>query len=86
MSKLNRLENELQEQVEREVAGSNYYYYSDRRSSNMSSSNSVSVRGGIGLGTLIAVIASWSVNQSVGWAILHGIFGWFYVIYHLFKY
>jgi hypothetical protein len=36
---------------------------------------------GIGLGTSIAVVASWSRNQSVRWAIFHGILGWFYVIY-----
>ena len=41
---------------------------------------------GIGLGTLIAVIASWTVNHSIGWAILHGILGWFYVIYYLIAY
>jgi hypothetical protein len=36
---------------------------------------------GIGLGAAIAVAISWSRNQSILWAILHGIFGWFYVIY-----
>jgi len=36
---------------------------------------------GIGLGSAIAVVASWSRNESVLWAILHGIFGWVYVIY-----
>jgi peptidoglycan/LPS O-acetylase OafA/YrhL len=36
---------------------------------------------GIGLGTLIAVIVSWSRNKSILWAIVHGILGWFYVIY-----
>lgn len=36
---------------------------------------------GIGLGTIIAVVVSWSRNQSILWAIVHGILGWFYVIY-----
>ncbi len=36
---------------------------------------------GIGLGSAIAVAISWSANQSILWAILHGIFSWFYVIY-----
>jgi uncharacterized membrane protein len=36
---------------------------------------------GIGLGTIIAVVISWSRNKSVLWAIIHGILGWFYVIY-----
>ncbi len=36
---------------------------------------------GVGLGTIIAVVISWSRNKSILWAILHGIFGWLYVIY-----
>lgn len=38
---------------------------------------------GIGIGTILAVVLSWMANHSVGWAIIHGIFGWFYVIYNL---
>lgn len=37
----------------------------------------------IGLGNVIAVIVSWSVNHSILWAFLHGIFGWFYLIYYV---
>lgn len=40
---------------------------------------------GVGLGSIIAVVASWDRNRSIGWAILHGIFGWFYVIYFAFS-
>ncbi len=36
---------------------------------------------GIGLGTIIAVVISWSRNKSILWAIIHGILGWLYVIY-----
>jgi peptidoglycan/LPS O-acetylase OafA/YrhL len=36
---------------------------------------------GIGLGTLIAVIVSWSRNKSILLAILCGLLGWIYVIY-----
>ncbi len=39
------------------------------------------IDGGIGLGSIIAVVASWSRNQSILFAILHGLMGWFYVIY-----
>lgn len=39
--------------------------------------------GGITLGTLIAVVVSWTANKSILWAIIHGFFGWFYVIYYL---
>jgi hypothetical protein len=39
-------------------------------------------QAGIGLGSAIAVAISWSLNQSILWAIIHGLFGWFYVIYY----
>lgn len=42
--------------------------------------------GGIGLGSVIAVVISWSVNHSVVWAIIHGFLGWIYVVYYLFFY
>ena len=38
---------------------------------------------GIGIGTVIAIVLSWSANHSVLWCILHGIFGWFYIIYYV---
>ena len=40
-------------------------------------------KSGISFGSALAIAISWSVNQSVLWAILHGIFGWFYVIYYM---
>jgi hypothetical protein len=39
------------------------------------------IREGVSLGAVIAVVCSWSRNESILWAILHGIFSWFYVIY-----
>ena len=39
--------------------------------------------GGIGLGSVIAVVISWSANHSVLWAVIHGFLGWMYVIYYL---
>lgn len=41
---------------------------------------------GIGLGAVLAVVISYVKWQSIGWAILHGILGWIYVIYYLIKY
>jgi ABC-type Fe3+-siderophore transport system permease subunit len=38
-------------------------------------------KSGIGLGTVIAVVASWTRNRSILWAMLHGFLSWFYVIY-----
>jgi hypothetical protein len=37
----------------------------------------------LGLGTIIAVVISWSVNHSILWCLIHGFFGWFYIIYYL---
>jgi len=37
---------------------------------------------GIGFGCALAITISWSVNESILWAILHGIFSWLYVIYY----
>lgn len=40
-------------------------------------------RAGISFGSALAIVISWSVNHSVLWAILHGLFSWFYVIYYI---
>lgn len=39
------------------------------------------IKNGVGLGSVIAVVASWSRNASILWAILHGLFSWLYVVY-----
>lgn len=36
----------------------------------------------ITFGTLVAVYLSWTTWHSVGWAIVHGLLSWFYVIYY----
>jgi hypothetical protein len=43
------------------------------------STNTVA-QSGIGLGSAIAVVCSWQRNRSILWAILAGLFSWFYVI------
>ena len=48
----------------------------------MSERRGDAARAGIGLGSAIAVAISWSINKSIFWAIVHGIFSWFYVIYY----
>ncbi len=40
-------------------------------------------RSGVGFGTALAIAISWSLHQSVFWAVLHGVFSWVYVIYYL---
>lgn len=41
---------------------------------------------GLSIGGALAMILSYSINKSILWAILHGIFSWFYVIYFAIKY
>ena len=48
----------------------------------MSQNTSTATSGGIGLGAVIAAVISWSVNHSILWALIHGFFGWFYIIYY----
>lgn len=40
-------------------------------------------KAGISFGSALAMVISFSVNHSVFWAIVHGLFSWFYVIYYL---
>lgn len=43
-------------------------------------------RSGITLGTALAITISWSANKSIIWAVVHGLFSWFYVIYYALRY
>lgn len=43
---------------------------------------SVDASDGLGFGAALAMAISFNVNNSIGWAILHGLCGWFYVIYY----
>ena len=49
----------------------------------MSMKKTTTTSTGLSLGAAIAVTISWSIYESVLWAIIHGIFGWLYVIYYL---
>ncbi len=42
-------------------------------------------KSGVGMGSALAIAISWSVNKSIVWAIIHGVFGWFYVAYYAIK-
>ena len=45
-----------------------------------------SVEKGISFGSALAMVISFCTWKSVGWAIVHGLFGWIYVIYFIIKY
>jgi hypothetical protein len=42
------------------------------------------VKSGIGFGSALAIAISFTTHKSVLWAIIHGFFSWFYVVYYLF--
>ena len=44
------------------------------------------VQTGISFGSALAMIISYANWHSVGWAILHGLLSWFYVIYYVIRY
>lgn len=48
----------------------------------MSGASGTVASAGVRLGSAIAVAISWGLHQSILWAIIHGFFGWFYVIYY----
>ena len=48
----------------------------------MKKHNSTAFTGSVGIGAILAMIISWGLNHSIGWAIWHGCLGWLYVIYH----
>jgi hypothetical protein len=41
------------------------------------------VKSGIGFGSALAMVISYTAHKSVLWAILHGVLSWFYVLYFL---
>jgi hypothetical protein len=39
------------------------------------------VKSGVGFGSALAMVISYTAHKSVLWAIIHGILGWLYVAY-----
>lgn len=46
-----------------------------------SKNRATAAKAGIGFGSALAITISWHTHQSILWAIIHGLFSWFYVIY-----
>ena len=44
------------------------------------------VKSGITFGSALAMVISYTAWQSIGWAIVHGLLGWAYVIYYIIRY
>ena len=47
----------------------------------MSNTRNSVTSSGISAGAALAITISWSLYHSIVWAIVHGFFGWLYVIY-----
>jgi len=48
------------------------------------SSTKVSIVSGGTLGSVMAAIISWALNHHIGWAIIHFLCGWLYILYAAF--
>ncbi|MBQ2049769.1 MAG: hypothetical protein II493_05125 [Spirochaetales bacterium] len=44
------------------------------------------VKTGISFGSALAMVISYGAWHSIGWAIVHGVLGWLYVIYYIIRY
>lgn len=44
------------------------------------------VRTGVTFGSALAMVISYTAWRSVGWAIVHGLLSWAYVIYYVIRY
>ena len=52
----------------------------------MGESMKKAAKGGAAFGSCLAIAISYSTWYSVGWAIIHGLLGWLYVLYFLLVY
>ena len=44
------------------------------------------VRSGITFGSALAMVISYTAWHSIGWAIIHGLLSWVYVLYYIIRY
>lgn len=44
------------------------------------------IKTGVSFGSALAMVISFTTWKALGWAIIHGLLGWIYVIYYLFVY
>jgi len=58
----------------------------DRNRMHIDMSSDKTIKTGITTGSVLAMIISYAHWQSIGWAILHGLMSWGYVIYYLIRY
>ena len=71
---------------EEDIALLSYKVEQLEKNKNVRVETNKTVNTGVSLGCVLAAIISYAHWQSIGWAILHGILGWIYVIYYLIVY
>jgi hypothetical protein len=65
-----------------DVFGGPEGHHSMRAGTTMSTRTTEVARAGITMGSALAITISWSVHHSILWAVIHGFFSWFYVVYY----
>ena len=70
-----------------EVSVEEIIYGTKREFTTVVNNNTVkNVTKGLSFGAALAMVISYVTWRSIGWAILHGILNWIYVIYYVIKY
>ena len=61
-------------------------YGTQRKVTIVNNINKKTVTEGLSFGSALAIVISYVQWKSIGWAILHGLLGWVYVIYYAIRY
>jgi len=70
-----------------EVSVEEVIYGIERKFTTVVNNNNVrNVTKGLSFGAALAMVISFVKWQSIGWAILHGLLNWIYVIYYIIQY
>ena len=59
---------------------------SDNENNNKKTIVKKTVRSGVSFGSALAMVISYNAWHSIGWAIVHGLLSWVYVIYYILRY
>lgn len=76
----------LEVSVEELIYGASYYDKDKKKKTKIIYQNNETINKGVSFGTVLAMVLSYAKWQSIGWAILHGLLNWIYVIYYIIKY
>lgn len=70
-----------------EVSVEEILYGTKREHKTIVNNNTVkNVKKGLSFGAALAMVISYVKWQSIGWAIIHGLLSWIYIVYYIFKY